>query len=208
MNDRVSQELLAAAAAQAATQAIADAADVIDFERLITIEDHKLVADSLGVAKAFKKAHKYILRQIDQMRDSKQPEIANHWRLNFEPRIRTYKTGKGQTRQSRMYLMTKDGLSELAMSFTGDRARLVRIRFIAAFNAMADQLQNQGNNLVRQFFATEVQYTNEKSKVSASARNMRLWQKKKPELTGTMDRLRADIQLKLGLEVPGQLDKR
>lgn len=198
MNDRVSQELLAAAAAQAVTEAIAGAADVIDFERLITIDDHKLVADSLGVSRAFRKAHKYILRQIDQMRDSKQPEIANHWRLNFEPRIRSYKTGKGQTRQARMYLMTKDGLSELAMSFTGDRARLVRIRFIAAFNAMAQQLQVQGNSLVRQFFEVEVQYANEKSRVSAGARSMRLWQKTKPEMNGKMDRLRADIQLRLG----------
>lgn len=205
MNDRVSQELLAAAAAQAASEAIAGASDVIDFERVITVEDHRLVADSLGVAKAFRKAHKYILRQIDQMRDSKQPEIAQHWRLNFEPRIRSYNTGKGQTRQARMYLMTKDGLSELAMSFTGDRARLVRIRFIAAFNAMAQQLQTHGNSLVRQFFEVEVQYANEKSKVSASARNMRLWQKKKPELSGKMDRLRVDIQLRLGFtDLPAQ----
>ena len=205
MNDRVSQELLAAAAAQAASEAIAGASDVIDFERVITVEDYRLVADSLGVAKAFRKAHKYILRQIDQMRDSKQPEIAQHWRLNFEPRIRSYKTGKGQTRQARMYLMTKDGLSELAMSFTGDRARLVRIRFIAAFNAMAQQLQTHGNSLVRQFFEVEVQYANEKSKVSASARNMRLWQKKKPELSGKMDRLRVDIQLRLGFtDLPAQ----
>jgi phage regulator Rha-like protein len=43
--------------------------------------------------------------------------------------------------------MTKDGLSELAMSFTGDRARICRIRFIAAFNAMAEQLANGEKNL-------------------------------------------------------------
>jgi phage regulator Rha-like protein len=42
-----------------------------------------------------------------------------------------------------MYEMTKKGLAELAMSFTGEKARVVRIRFIAAFNATAEQLHRR-----------------------------------------------------------------
>ena len=99
--------------------------------------------------------------------------------------------------------MTKDGLAELAMSFTGEKARVVRIRFLAAFNAMARKLQDQGNSLVVQFFELEVQYENEKAKVSASARNMCLWKKRKPVMNGKLDSLRTDIQLKLGFgELP------
>ena len=51
---------------------------------------------------------------------------------------------------------------------------------------------------MKQYFEIEVEYRNEKTKVSAGARSMRLWQKTKPKLKGQMERLRVSIQLKLG----------
>jgi Rha family phage regulatory protein len=114
---------------------------------MVTIDGDHLVTDSRIVAKVFGKAHKNVLRIIDEMRVSSNPEIAEHSRLNFEPCIFDYRAGKGGLRAAPGYRMTKDGLSELAMSFTGDRARICRIRFIAAFNAMAEQLANGEKNL-------------------------------------------------------------
>src|SRR6476660_1771666 len=111
--------------------------------QLVTVEGDHLVTDSRIVAKVFGKQHKNILRAIEEMRNSSNPEIAEHGRLNFEPSSYL----NAQRKVQRQYRMTKDGLSELAMSFTGDRARICRIRFIAAFNAMAAQLEAGEKNL-------------------------------------------------------------
>jgi phage regulator Rha-like protein len=55
--------------------------------------------------------------------------IADHYRLNFQPV--DFIDSKGERRP--MYRMTAKGLSELAMSFSGDDAREVRIRSLDAF---------------------------------------------------------------------------
>lgn len=111
--------------------------------QLVTLDGDHLVTDSRIVAKVFGKQHKNVLRAIDEMRNSDIPEIAEHGRLNFEPS--SYVNSQRKTQPQ--YRMTKDGLSELAMSFTGDEARVCRIRFIAAFNAMAEQIAAGEKNL-------------------------------------------------------------
>lgn len=111
--------------------------------QLVKLEGDHLVTDSRIVAKAFGKQHKNILRAIDEMRSSQNEEIAEHGRINFEPT--TYTDGRNRVQTE--YRMTKDGLSELAMSFTGDKARVCRIRFLVAFNAMAEQIAAGEKNL-------------------------------------------------------------
>ncbi|MFZ4537869.1 Rha family transcriptional regulator [Propionivibrio sp.] len=121
-----------------------------NFQDFIFMAGDKLVTDSRSVAKAFNKAHKNVLRIIDGMRDSNNPIIQEHHRLNFEPMIFTVKTGKGASRTISGYSMTRDGFAELAMSFTGDASRAIRIQFIKAFNAMADFIRNGQMNLWKQ----------------------------------------------------------
>lgn len=108
-----------------------------DLTAFIARDGTELVTDSRAVALAFKKRHKNVLRTIDRMRNSKHPEIAEHARLNFEPTMYTVPGGKGATRQETMHKMTAKGLSELAMSFSGDESRIIRIRFLNAFEARA-----------------------------------------------------------------------
>jgi Rha family phage regulatory protein len=142
--------------------------------QLVTVQGDHLVTDSRIVAKYFGKAHKNVLRIIDDMRMSSNPEIAQHSRLNFEPCMFDYKTGKGGMRSAPGYRMTKDGLSELAMSFTGDRARLCRIRFIAAFNQVAEELAVSEKNLWQKMQALIAKETQSQVKAAFGSRLMNL----------------------------------
>lgn len=114
--------------------------DFSDLTAFIDRRDGELVTDSRAVALAFGKRHKNVLRTIDRMRDSKHPEIVEHHRLNFERTMYTVLGPGGAMRSEPMYLMTDKGLSELAMSFSGDQARVIRIRFINAFERVAERL--------------------------------------------------------------------
>ena len=88
----------------------------------------QLLIDSQTVRKAFKKAHKNVLRDIDGMRDSTNQVIAEHYRLNFEPIQTSVNLGLGRSRAGRAYRMTKDGFAELAMSFTGEASKVIRCK--------------------------------------------------------------------------------
>lgn len=110
--------------------------DFSDLTAFIDRRGDELVTDSRAVALAFRKLHKNVLRTIDGMLKSAHPEIADHARLNFEPVDFIDKNGDRRP----MYRMTAKGFSELAMSFTGEPARVIRIRFINAFEAVAERL--------------------------------------------------------------------
>lgn len=110
--------------------------DFSDLTVFIARSGGELVTDSRAVALAFGKQHKNVLRTIERMRQSLHAEIAEHYRLNFEPV--DFVDAKGERRP--MYRMTAKGLSELAMSFSGEKARIIRIRFINAFDVVAGRL--------------------------------------------------------------------
>lgn len=115
-----------------------------DLTIFITRNGADLVTDSRAVAIAFDKQHRNVRRIIDAMLSSKVPEIGAHAALNFERSSYVDSTGRRQA----MYRMTADGLSELAMGFSGDKSRVVRIRFIAAFREVAARLQNAERSLI------------------------------------------------------------
>lgn len=76
--------------------------DFSDLTAFIDRQGKELVTDSRAVALAFKKRHKNVLRTIDRMRSSNHQEIAEHYRLNFEPV--EFQDAKGERRP--MYRMT------------------------------------------------------------------------------------------------------
>lgn len=108
----------------------------IDLTTFISRDGVDLLTDSRAVALAFGKQHKNVLRVIHGMAKSARPEIAEHYRLNFEPVDFIDKNGDSRP----MFRMTAKGLSELAMSFSGEDARVVRIRFLNAFEVLARRL--------------------------------------------------------------------
>lgn len=116
---------------------------ILDLTAFIARDGDELVTDSRAVALAFKKQHKNVLRTIDHMRNSPHAEIAEHYRLNFEPVDFIDKNGDLRP----MYRMTQKGVSELAMGFTGDLARIVRIRFLNAFEKVAERLAQKDRTI-------------------------------------------------------------
>lgn len=125
--------------------------DYTDLTVFIAREGGELVTDSRAVAIAFGKKHQHVLRTIRAMHSSAHPEVAEHYRSNFG--LVDFADGKGERRP--MYRMTAKGLSELAMGFSGDKARVVRIRFVNAFEAVAQRLADRERSITERLFEAQ-----------------------------------------------------
>lgn len=168
-----------------------------DLSEFVTLSETTLTTDSRRVARHFGKKHKNVMRIIDAMRDSANPEIAEHHRLNFEPMLFETQIGSGATRKDTGYLMTQEGFTELAMSFTGEEARVIRIRFIAAFRAMSEQLHKIGLSLWNQ--RLELEKTDATTFMWASFGSKQMLNRKRqlPDIKETRERLESEMQPKL-----------
>jgi Rha family phage regulatory protein len=124
---------------------------VFNFQDFIFLAGDKLVTDTKSVAKAFKKLHKNVIRDIENIYCSDEFK-----RLNFElvKETMTYKVGEveisKETSRTGHYTMTKDGFMFLVMGFTGKAAAAIKEEFIKAFNAMADFIRNGQMSLWKQ----------------------------------------------------------
>lgn len=121
----------------------------MDLTVFIAKQGDELVTDSRAVAIAFGKRHQHVMRTIRQMHNSTHPEIAAHYRSNFG--LVDFVDAKGERRP--MYRMTAKGVSELAMGFSGTPARLIRIRFLNAFEAVAAKLAAQDRSITERLHA-------------------------------------------------------
>lgn len=115
-------------------------------QALVTSYNGVLVADSLEVADRFGKAHKNVVRDIENLMDGIE---AN--RLNFEPIaekeyfIPDFYTDK-RNREQKRYKLTRDGFSLLVMGFTGPAALHWKLLYIEAFNKMEQALVKKYRN--------------------------------------------------------------
>ena len=102
----------------------------------VIVHDQKCMATSLNVASVFGKAHKNVLRDIEQLTDNCPETFAG---LNFEPSEYEDSTG----RKLPMYLLTRDGLTLLIMGYTGQKAMQFKLAYMEAFNAMEKELESR-----------------------------------------------------------------
>lgn len=110
---------------------------------------------SLLIAEAFGKVHKNVLRDIDNLECSEEFTA-----LNFEPCMKIRELANGVKKQDRYYNITRDGFTFLAMGYTGKKAAEFKEKYIAAFNAMEQQLK-QGTLITEQFMQTQMQMMNQ-----------------------------------------------
>jgi Rha family phage regulatory protein len=103
---------------------------------LVHVINGKVFANSLTVADLFDKQHKNILARIQSGFASQDDEIVRFSRLNFK--LSDYKNTRGKSYEC--YEMTEQGFIELAMSFTGDKARKIRINVISEFEKLSQEL--------------------------------------------------------------------
>jgi Rha family phage regulatory protein len=175
-----------------------------DLTAFISREGGELVTDSRAVAIAFGKQHAHVMRTIKEMQTSSHPEIAEHGRSNFGESSYVNAQGKRQP----MYRMTADGLSELAMSFSGDKARVVRIRFIAAFREVSRRLANAEKTITEMLRDYEKRAVASETKGRVGSMLMNNRRKEKPSLQEEEERLKEIAQPKLsGMDVAGEMAK-
>lgn len=113
------------------------------------------MTNSLLVAETFGKQHKNVLRDIDNLECSEQ-----FAELNFEPCLKIRELANGVQKQDRYYNITRDGFTFLAMGYTGKKAAEFKEKYIAAFNAMEQQIR-QGLQLSSDFMQTQMQMMNQ-----------------------------------------------
>lgn len=102
---------------------------------LVTISNNQPVVSSRSVAENFGKLHKHVLDSIVEILGS----------AEFSATPLFYKTTyihPQNKQQYPEYLMTRDGFTLLAMSFTGKKALEWKLKYIQAFNDMEQQLKN------------------------------------------------------------------
>ncbi|EEH4116132.1 Rha family transcriptional regulator [Salmonella enterica subsp. enterica] len=103
----------------------------------VFFKDGRLVTTSQSVADYFDKQHKDVLRKIDTLDCS--PEFTS---ANFCADVQTIGIGNGAERETRCFLITKDGFMFLVMGFTGKKAARLKEAYIAKFNHMEAELRN------------------------------------------------------------------
>ena len=94
---------------------------------LVKIENDRMITTSKMIAETFNKRHDNVLRDIENLKKDV---------LNFEEMFHETETQDSYGRQQRIYEITRDGFSLLAMGFTGAEAMEWKIKYLEAFNKL------------------------------------------------------------------------
>lgn len=119
-------------------------------ENLVAVKNGQPVTTSIDVAKTFGREHKDVMNSIksikneaeksNELNDSKRRKNILFLNQMFsEDRY----TVKNNNRSYPMYYMNKDGFTLLVMGFNGRKATQFKLQYIAQFNRMAEQIENQ-----------------------------------------------------------------
>ncbi|MEN9755880.1 MAG: hypothetical protein RL755_67 [Pseudomonadota bacterium] len=103
---------------------------------LVHRENNKAFTDSLIVAKEFNKRPAYVHEKIKAFLNSENDELRKFGLQTFVQSSYVDETNKVREK----FDITEDGFLELAMSFTGDKSRLIRTRFIKAFRDALNEI--------------------------------------------------------------------
>lgn len=114
--------------------------EIAPAEIKLTLAGGQATCTSSDIAESFGKAHKDVLRAIDNIRESCGSEFDQR---NFAPI--DYVDAKG--RKYRAYRLTRDGFTLAAMGFTGSAAMDWKVKYIAAFNAMEKEIAAIGGEV-------------------------------------------------------------
>lgn len=156
---------------------------------LVFAQGNDLLTDSRTVAKAFGKAHKNVLRDIDELL-KKSPEFTS---AHFWAYVENQKVGIAR-RNMRGYRMTKDGFMLLVMGFKGEKAFKVKIDYINAFNQMQTALNDLNQSLMTKLLAALEAEKQSFAVASLAGRVLRNRRDEKPENKAKIEQYKAEIQ--------------
>ncbi|MNF59229.1 Phage regulatory protein Rha [compost metagenome] len=158
-----------------------------DFQQMVMADSGKPVTTTQRVAEYFGKQHHHVVQRIEKLDCSDQFLTSNFQLVHYEHRGNTYKS----------YQMTKDGWIFLVMGFTGKKAAVIKEKFIAAFNWMADQLLKRAMDYDHIRNELMLEYRQEKGIASLAGRTLQRWQTKKPAIEARIMTIEQDGQYRL-----------
>ena len=144
-----------------------------NFSEMVMAIHGKALTTSLKIAEYFGMRHANVLRKIRQVRDECPTEFAQ---LNFESTDFIDKNGESQP----MFKLTKDGYMLVVMGFTGAAAMQIKIKYIQAFNWMAEQIArwNEMGEEAQHRHALKVAKSEVKARIGSKLMNSRKREKK------------------------------
>lgn len=130
----------------------------------ITNENGVPVVSSREVAEHFGKRHDHVLRAIEGLGE----DLPNFGEMFF-----LTEEADSYGRSQKVYLLTRDGFTLLAMGFTGKEALAWKVKYIEAFNAMEQQLTAQKPTCIEDVLIQSLQEMKE-VKLQIAATNKRV----------------------------------
>lgn len=106
----------------------------------LEVTEGQITTTSLQIAEHFGKAHRDVVRAIENIECSKEFRLRNFAQSSFESEM-----PNGGKRKHKAYRLSRDGFVFLAMGFTGKDAARWKEAYIAAFNKMEAELQGRNS---------------------------------------------------------------
>lgn len=113
---------------------MSDLNSATQFGDLVMARQGEVVTTSRQVAALFGKRHDNVIRAIEALECDE-----DFTRLNFEVCFENSELQNGKP--LKYYRLSKDGMVFLVMGFTGKQAAQLKLRYIKAFNWMAEQIR-------------------------------------------------------------------
>lgn len=110
------------------------------FSPSVSLHDGRPATTSLSIAEHFGKRHDDVLKSIRKL-CAELPDAVRA--RNFAETSRTIAGPNNSERQERIFIVYFDGFILLVMGYTGKKALQIKLLYIAAFNAMRDELAAQ-----------------------------------------------------------------
>lgn len=110
------------------------------FSQSVSLHDGRPATTSLSIAEHFGKRHDDVLKSIRKL-CAELPDAVRA--RNFAETSRTIAGPNNSERQERIFIVYFDGFILLVMGYTGKKALQIKLLYIAAFNAMRDELAAQ-----------------------------------------------------------------
>lgn len=124
-------------------------------------ENSQAQTNSLLVAEKFGKEHGDVLKAIDALM-SKMSD--NQCKGYFDDTSIEVSQPNGGVRYSRVVVMNRDGFTLLVMGFTGKKALQFKLDYIAAFNAMENELRKPKQMTLSEQLLMQAQFNVEQEK--------------------------------------------
>lgn len=169
--------------------------DIELFREFVTVEGGNPKTDSKKVAQKFNKSHAHVMRDIRNLLKHLKDKKFAKANFGFRYEINDLQNGK----PNKYCEMSKDGFMLLVMGFTGQAALEVKVKFIEAFNAMAQFIKEQYSSLWEEKHMLELRDENSFLRASFGSKLMLQRKQEKPIYQKERERLEKILQPSLFL---------